>query len=90
MDLVEDDQLPQMVGEVEFWFGKFGAVLFRFKIQIERAARLSQSQGQRCLARLARPEQHHGRYFIQTLQQNGKESPLNHVCNYGTVFHELQ
>lgn len=86
MDLVQDNQLVLMLGQVKLRLGKPSAVSVRFEVEIDRRTPFGYLQRQGCLADLTRPEQRHSRHAIQHLGEFCADAGFNHPCKYGSSF----
>lgn len=90
MHLVQNDELVQVVGQIEFRLSELGAVLFRFQVEVYGFAVMSDLERQRGLPRLAWSEQRHGWEIGQRFDELRIEITVEHGCNYGVLLLELQ
>ena len=67
VDLVENDESVEEVGEIEFGLDQSRLIPRRLQIEVEGGQRLRDFECQGSLARLARSEQDHCRRFAESL-----------------------
>ena len=89
MDFVENQQPVLVIVQVQFGLQEFGAVAFRFEIQVDAPAALRNPKSKRGLAHLTRPKQHNGGRLIKSITNRFGQSPGKHVCDYGTMTPDL-
>ena len=82
VDLIEDDELPGMVGEVQGRLRQASAVSDGLQVQIDRWSLLGDRQRERGLAGLSWAEDGDGRRLLQQRGDLRGHLSLNHPYNY--------
>ena len=82
LDLIEDHELPGMVGEVKLRLSQTSPVRRGLQVQIGRRPPVGDLQGERRLPRLPRAEQGNGRRLAQQRSDFSSYPSLDHPCNY--------
>lgn len=90
MNFVKYDQSVLMITKIEFGLRQFGAILFGFEIEVKRIMALTDFQRQRRLAHLTWAKQCHRRRMSDGIRKLNSKRSMNHPCNYGYLFRELQ
>ena len=86
MDLVENDQLVPVLGEIELRLGKSGAVGIGLEVKIDGGALPAYGERKRRLADLPRPDEGNGGHAVEQFVKVGCYAALDHPCIYGAQF----
>ena len=90
LDLVEDDQLVGVVGEVELRLRKPGPVGLGLQVEVHGRPPFGDRQRQRRLADLPRPDQHHGGRLTQERAYFWSNSTGKHPMQIYHCLKDLQ